>query len=143
MDKPDRIPIGPLLRAGLLAWSVFLVAGFCVSARLQPSPQGFGTHQQLGLPPCAFQSRFQVPCPSCGMTTSFAHFVRGQWRRALSSSVTGFCLALVCAVQIPWCWINLRRRSLWLVRRPEAWLLAGLGGLYVIGVLEWCWRFAR
>jgi len=33
------------------------------------------------------------PCPTCGMTTAFAHFVRGQWLRALWVQPAGFVLA--------------------------------------------------
>ena len=49
-----------------------------VAAWLEPSPTGIGTHQQLGLPPCTFWMLFGRPCPTCGMTTSWAHLVRGQ-----------------------------------------------------------------
>ena len=31
---------------------------------LEPNPSGFGTHQQLGLPPCTILFWFDVPCPS-------------------------------------------------------------------------------
>ena len=71
-----------LARAGrllLVVWSVILLAGFALAARLEPDPRGFGTHQRLGLPPCTFQSMFNIPCPSCGMTTSFANVVRGRF----------------------------------------------------------------
>jgi hypothetical protein len=39
---------------------------------LEPSPQGFGTHQQLGLYPCTFLAWTGHPCPMCGATTTFA-----------------------------------------------------------------------
>src|SRR3954447_16098360 len=42
-----------------------------VACWLRPDPRGMGTHQQLGLPPCTFYLYTDVPCPSCGMTTSF------------------------------------------------------------------------
>lgn len=42
-----------------------------VASALKPDPRGFGTHQQLGLPPCISEEYLGIPCPLCGMTTSF------------------------------------------------------------------------
>ncbi len=36
------------------------------------------------------------------MTTSFAHFVRGQFLESAQSNAAGLLLALCCVVQIPW-----------------------------------------
>ncbi len=44
---------------------------------LTPSPEGFGTHRQLGLAGCTMLTLTGWPCPMCGMTTTFsllAHF---------------------------------------------------------------------
>ncbi|MBI1850834.1 MAG: DUF2752 domain-containing protein [Planctomycetes bacterium] len=60
-----------------------------VARSLEPDPRGFGTHEQLGLPPCGFASQTGMPCPTCGMTTSFAHFARGHVVDALRSNAFG------------------------------------------------------
>jgi hypothetical protein len=39
---------------------------------LDPSPLGHSTHLQLGLSPCTVLQLTGVPCPMCGMTTTFA-----------------------------------------------------------------------
>ena len=39
---------------------------------LTPDPAGVGTHIQLGLEPCAFMQWLELPCPMCGMTTTFS-----------------------------------------------------------------------
>lgn len=44
---------------------------FALSALLEPSPEGHGTHLQLGLGQCSFLSLTGQPCPMCGATTSF------------------------------------------------------------------------
>ena len=94
-------PIKTVVRLLLVAWGVFLLAGFSLAVSLAPNPAGFGTHQQLGLPPCSFQTMFGIPCPSCGMTTSFSHFVRGQWLRAAAANLGGLLLAILL-LSITW-----------------------------------------
>lgn len=111
MSRPARLAV--------LLWCLLLTGGFSVAFQLQPDPRGFGTHQQLGLPPCSFRSLVDVPCPSCGMTTAFAHFVRGHWIQSLRASCSGFLLALVCASQIPWCLLSLWTGRFWRVRRLD------------------------
>ena len=44
-----------------------------IATQLAPSPTGYGTHLQLGLGSCSFLRAFGIPCPMCGMTTTFAH----------------------------------------------------------------------
>ena len=49
---------------------------------LSPDPRGYGTHEQLGLPPCSAELLFGLPCPFCGMTTSFSLMAHQRWRDA-------------------------------------------------------------
>lgn len=49
-----------------------------VSAWLQPSANGHGTHTQLGLAPCTFLGMTGLPCPMCGATTTFALWADGR-----------------------------------------------------------------
>lgn len=67
-----------------------------VARRLEPSATGIGTHQQLlkGTPPCTMVVLIGYPCPTCGMTTAFAHGVRGQWLRSFHAQPAGFLLFL-------------------------------------------------
>jgi hypothetical protein len=44
-----------------------------IATQLTPSPLGVGTHRQLGLGQCSFLSLAGIPCPMCGMTTTFTH----------------------------------------------------------------------
>jgi hypothetical protein len=41
-------------------------------------------------------------CPSCGMTTAFAWFVRGRFGRSWQANPAGSLLAPTCALLIPW-----------------------------------------
>lgn len=69
-----------------------------VAAALHPAASGEGTHEQLGLPPCSLKARTGIPCPSCGMTTAFAHAARGQWLASFTVQPLGAVLAVVTAM---------------------------------------------
>lgn len=82
------------LRAAALTLALVPSVLLLVAGRLQPSAAGLGTHQQLGLPPCTTRVMFGIRCPGCGMTTSWSHFVRGQWKTSVAVNLGGFLLAI-------------------------------------------------
>jgi len=61
-----------VVRALSLALAVGTGVVLALSAWLEPSPDGHGTHLQLGLGTCTFLQLTDVPCPMCGATTTFA-----------------------------------------------------------------------
>lgn len=78
--------------------SVTCLSVMVTAARLQPSPTGMGTHTQMGLEPCPFFRQTGLPCPSCGMTTSFAWFVRGNILASFYIQPMGAVLAVLTVV---------------------------------------------
>lgn len=91
------IQLGPICRgARLRAAGVGTVACalLAVAAWLTPDPSGLGTHRQFGLPPCNMVLLTGLPCPTCGMTTAFAHAVRGRLFSAFIAQPAGAVLAL-------------------------------------------------
>jgi hypothetical protein len=84
---PDR-----LVQAALAGVCWLVVA---LSIYLHPAPDGLGTHEQLGLAPCGFLHMTGQPCPGCGLTTAFAHMVRGQVPSALIVQPFGALLFLL------------------------------------------------
>ncbi|MDG2055201.1 MAG: DUF2752 domain-containing protein [Phycisphaerales bacterium] len=68
-----------------------------IAVSLSPDPDGYGTHAQLGLPACSWMSGFGIPCPTCGMTTSFSHAVKGELGHAFMAQPLGAILAVVTA----------------------------------------------
>ena len=136
----DGAPVGRVGRAALVACSVLLMAGFVMARFLEPDPRGFGTHRQLGLPECTFRTLFSKPCPGCGMTTSFSHFVRGDLLTAGRVNPAGLLLAVVSALMIPWCLFSAVQGRLWCVDEPLpffAYLVIALGG---VSTALWAWR---
>jgi len=69
-----------------------------VAAWLVPSTDGHGTHTQLGLPQCGWVVGMGIPCPSCGMTTSFAHAANGNLLGSIRAQPAGSVLALGTAM---------------------------------------------
>ncbi|MBX7152931.1 DUF2752 domain-containing protein [bacterium] len=72
---------------------IFLIIMF-LSYYLTPSATGYGTHEQLGLPPCGFLTITGYPCPSCGLTTSFAYFAHGNFSASVIVQPFGALLFL-------------------------------------------------
>ena len=68
-----------------------------VAAVLQPSTDGFGTHRQLGLPPCGWVLAFGKPCMTCSMTTAFSHMARGHVISGFVTQPMGAFLAIIAA----------------------------------------------
>lgn len=121
----------------VVLWSAFLIAGFSLASRLDPDPRGYGTHQSLGFPPCTIRQWFGIPCPSCGMTTSFSHFTRGEFVEAARANVAGLLLAMFCAVQIPWSWASAYQGRFWGISQPERVLVVAVLAFTTICLIQW------
>ena len=144
-DPPaDRFT--PAGRALAAAWLTILSFGFGLARWLTPAAAGLGTHQQLGLPPCTVRALCGVPCPSCGMTTSFAHFTRGEWAASAAANVGGFLLAVVCAAELVWLAASLAAGRPWApagVRaRGDVVLATALGAVGAVTLADWALRLA-
>lgn len=123
------------------------IAVFMVAIVLNPYRGGRvwleETHRQLGFPSCHFKEMAGLPCPSCGMTSSFALLVRGDLVNSLRANFAGTLLALIGLAYLPWCAASLWRGQ-WLFFRTIEPVLIGLVVLFVsvmllrwLGVLAW------
>jgi hypothetical protein len=128
--EPEPLEALPYLawwvRGGLLAIAAGLLVIFGIASALNPyddegQPRRMETHRQLGLPPCTFYGMTGVPCPSCGMTTSFALLVRGDVWNSLKANAVGSLLAAFCLVLIPWSLVTvLLKRPVFIVSMERA-----------------------
>jgi hypothetical protein len=119
-----------------------LVALLVTAALLEPSPRGYGTHQQLRLPPCSFQMLFGMRCPSCGMTTSWSHMMHGHVVQSLEANSGGALLALAAIVFGPWSLVS-GLRGRWLLRPlDERIALVLVVTILVVTLLDWGIRLA-
>ncbi len=69
-----------------------------VASALTPSNTGVGTHTQLGLEPCIMLSSMGIPCPMCGMTTTFSLMAHYRPIEAVLNQPFGVVLFLLTAV---------------------------------------------
>jgi hypothetical protein len=83
-----------MLAAGLALGALVVLI---IAASLRADPSGMGTHKQLGLPVCGWIAASSVPCPTCGMTTSFANAASCRPIAAFISQPMGAFLALASA----------------------------------------------
>lgn len=74
---------------GSLTLPIVWLAVTAIGVYLQPSPNGHGTHQQLGLPPCGSVLLFDRPCPGCGLTTSWTATLHGRFAEAFQAHPLG------------------------------------------------------
>ena len=81
-------------RLGAMFFAIGSGVLLVIAAVLTPAEAGVGTHQQLGLAPCGWTVFLGIPCPSCGMTTSFAHAAEGNFLQSFLTQPFGFLLAL-------------------------------------------------
>lgn len=134
------LPIPTWLRFFLVAMSVFLSVLLAIGWYLQPDSRGFGTHHQLGFPSCTFISLWGIPCPMCGMTTSWSHLMHGNLTGAFHSNPGGALLGLTSMLAIPICswraWVGVATENNWLSRFTLLWLCLVI---FVIG-LFWIWQ---
>jgi hypothetical protein len=124
-----------MLLLGLACLGVLVVA-----ALLDPSPAGTGSHTRLGLQRCQFLERTGVPCLSCGYTTSFTWFVRGNVAASVYVQPMGALLAAVTACSVWLClYVALTGRPVHRLLRlipTRRWLLP----LLLFVVAAWGWK---
>jgi hypothetical protein len=144
-DSP-RIKRGPRklhlwVRLGLVLLAASLVGIFAIAVLLNPYKDGRvwlqETHKQMGLPPCTFKALCGLPCPSCGMTSSFSLLMHGDPWNSLRANFVGTLLALFCLAFIPWGLIS-AFRGRWVLIRSLEFILVRLV-LVFVGLLLVRW----
>lgn len=125
-----------------LGSAIGLLALLLIACFLSPSPSGYGTHQQLGLPPCTTMLLWEIPCPTCGMTTSWAWVVRGNLVQAGRANLGGTMLALIAIGFLPAaCYFFITGRA-----TSGHWfsltLAVGLVSSCCIALIQWFFRIA-
>lgn len=127
----------PTARVGLIALSLLLVTLLAMAGSLSPHPAGFGTHEQLGLQPCFTLRLWGIRCPTCGMTTAWAHAVRGQLSEAARANLGGTITCLLATITAPWAGMC-GLRGKWCGWKPKEGVLLTLAGTLILIILLDC-----
>ncbi|QQR90374.1 MAG: DUF2752 domain-containing protein [Myxococcales bacterium] len=119
------------------SWLLCTTAILVIARMLHPSPLGYGSHLQLGLPPCGFLIWSGMPCPSCGLTTSFAHLLHLQWIEAWHANPWGFFLLATLVLSVPVAAVGLLRALPILATLEKLHTNKLILTLLGIGLLSW------
>jgi hypothetical protein len=136
----QRVELGILGRFVALLVGLGCLGLMLTAAQLTPSPSGMGTHTQLHLDQCQFALRTGIPCPSCGMTTSFAWLARGNFPAAFYVQPMGALLGLATIATF---WVALyvaaTGRAVYrlLSLGPSRYYVPAIAAL---AVLAWAWK---
>lgn len=142
MNEPVQRPLEPdfpwYLRTSMAVIGGGLVTLLLVAASLRPNPEGSGTHRQLGLPECSFKLMFDgMPCPSCGMTTSWSHLMRGQIVQSIRANIGGFMLGITAAIMGPWLLVS-GLIGRWWLGTPNEWIAVGVAlMIFATTMINW------
>lgn len=144
MDDAPRVRrrVNWVVRGVLVFMALGFALVFFIATRVQPyaadgTPLRMASHRSLGMPACRFQEMTDLPCPSCGMTTSFALLVRGDIENSLRANWVGTGLAVFCAILIPWALASSLRGRYLFVRGIEAPLALFVGIFTVTMLTRW------
>ena len=117
-----------------------------VARALEADHRGFGTHQQLGLGGCTFLEWTTLPCPMCGMTTTFTHMAHFDFSSAISTQPFGVVLYLitvsVCVLsflEIVYPTVVFKRVKPFFSAREGLWytmLLIGMGSGWIYKIFD-------
>lgn len=127
-------------RQMLLIAAAIVVLSFLLEVRADQrvTPRGL---LELPIPEtCASRSLFGVKCPGCGLTRSFIHLARGDWRASLAIHRIGWLLALAVLIQFPYRLLSLKGGEAAAAMRIVArwfgyFLIAMLVGNWVLDVV--------
>lgn len=125
-STPEQVASDSLLPLEDLRVRIFVLLGglgllglLATTRWLTPDVRGLGTHEQLGLPPCGFYLWYGLPCPSCGMTTSWAWLTRGEFFQAARQHFGGALLGVYSLLVGAWAVIS-AVRGRWLGGWPSS-----------------------
>lgn len=132
--------VEPVIRIMAGAVAIGCMSLLILAAWLRPDASGTGTHEQLHLVQCQFLEHTGIPCISCGMTTSFSWYIRGNFLASFYLQPMGFVLAVLTTMGV---WIGLYiaisgRSIMSLMRRLPTKTL--FGSLIVFALLAWAWK---
>jgi hypothetical protein len=141
-SHPRRLVLSRSERWLLAGFGLGLVILLGTAKVMTANQSGLGTHQQLGLPPCSVRVLYGIRCPSCGMTTSWAHLLDGNLVASLGVNPAGTLLCFLAILAAPmtlWmAWSGQGTQSGWFIRFNMVTLILALA----ISLIDWIVRLS-
>lgn len=140
MSRATRRLLGVLVAIGC-------AAVLSLAAWMTPSRAGLGTHhEQLNMPPCGWIVMMELPCPTCGMTTAFAHAADGNLLQSTLAQPLGCVLALCtamalligCYTAVTGSRVGIELAGLW-TRRTTWWLIGIVIAAWIFKIVTYRW----
>lgn len=141
MPQPLPRRVGPWARVAAAFIAAGLLTVLLIAAWLRPAAEGHATHTQLGLPACGWATAMGRPCPTCGMTTSFAWAAHGGYVESVRAQpfaallVVGAAAGFWAALHVALTGSRIGATIGGLVRPRVLWGLAGLA------LAAWAYKF--
>ncbi len=136
-QRPSISPRGRLLLAAI---GLAMCGALATARTLTPDERCYGTHEQLGWAKCWFRAWTGRPCPTCGMTTAWAHAVRFQMREAIAANAAGAIACGLAVAAAPWLLASAAAgRWLAVEPTPRVVLWIGTAGLALV-LVDWARR---
>ncbi|MBC7288489.1 MAG: DUF2752 domain-containing protein [Armatimonadetes bacterium] len=102
MGQGEELSHRKNVRVNSLWWAAAAAAVVLAAHVVEPDVRGYGTHTHVLPVECLFRRITHLPCPGCGLTTSFALAARGQWKEALRTHYLGPAAYLATWVLFFW-----------------------------------------
>jgi len=123
-------PISVAERVVVVVLLLVVGAVLVTLAGLDPDPRGLGTHEQLGMKPCAWPVVYDMPCPTCGVTTATVHLLHFEVLAAFRTQPFGALLAIATIAFVVLAVVHLWRGES-LFARLAVW---PWGTIFLVGV---------
>ena len=146
-DRPEPLPRwGRWLLFGLtVPWVIVLSIAVYLNPYTDAGPLLMGTHRQLGLPECNFKMLTTIPCPSCGMTTSFSLLMHADVWNSMKANFAGTALAGFGLLFVPWALASaflgriviIRQLEMVVFRLAMVFLVMLFGRWAVVLIIDW------
>lgn len=100
MSTPRVERLAPMARVAMAVLAIGCLTLLVIASRLNASPNGHGTHMQMGLPACGWVQAWGKPCMTCGMTTAFANAANARPLASIKAQPMGAVLAVGAAIMV-------------------------------------------
>jgi hypothetical protein len=125
-----------------IALAALLGGAVALGLYLTPSATGTGTHTLLGIPPCGMLIATGKPCPTCGVTTSFALAAHGRFGESLVNQPFGLALFILAVTGLLLTVTTAAAGRSWYPLVTRWSVPSFIMALIILGLLSWMYKWS-